>query len=274
VPIDLKAVSVEGKGAWGTLGYGGSVELITSELLGVPHGFPTRSGGVSEGPFASLNCAFSVGDAPGAVAENLTRIARAAGVEPGALITVSQVHGDVVLRAGAAGGPTPRPPIGEADGVWTDVPGTAVGVRTADCLPILIEDRGGRRVAAVHAGWRGVLANVAVRALEQLFAAGTRAEDVRVVIGPCIQKCCFEVDGDLPARFAAAFGDVVVVPVEGKTKPHLDLPRAVTVALARAGLPAAHVAALPHCTRCDDRFFSHRRDRGVTGRHLSFITCR
>lgn len=250
------------------------MELITSELLSVSHGFPTRSGGVSEGPFASLNCAASVGDAPAAVAENLARLARAAGVEPGALVTVSQVHGDVVLRAGAAGGPVPRPPIGEGDGVWTDVPGIAVGVRTADCLPILIEDRGGRRVAAVHAGWRGVIANIAVRALEQLVAAGTRAGDVRVVIGPCIQKCCFEVDGDLPARFAAAFGDEVVVPVEGKARRHLDLPRAVSLALTRAGLSAAHVAALPHCTMCDARFFSHRRDRGVTGRHLSFITCR
>lgn len=229
---------------------------------------------MSEGSFASLNCAASVGDAPSAVAENLTRLARVAGVEPGALVTVSQVHGDVVLRAGAAGGPAPRPPIGEADGLWTDVPGTAVGVRTADCLPILIEDRGGRRVAAVHAGWRGVIANIAVRALEQLFAAGTRAQDGRVVIGPCIQRCCFEVDGDLPERFAAAFGDEVVVPVAGKTKRHLDLPRAVSVALARAGLPTAHVAALPHCTMCDARFFSHRRDHGLTGRHLSFITCR
>lgn len=250
------------------------MELITSPLLGVPHGFPTREGGVSEGPFASLNCAVSVGDAPAAVEENLRRLAAAAQVEPGALLTVSQVHGDVVLRAGAASGPDPRPTLGEADGLWTDVPGTAVGARTADCLPILIEDRVGRRVAAVHAGWRGVIAGIAVRALEQLVAAGTRPGDVRVAIGPCIQKCCFEVDGDLPARFAAAFGDEVVVAVEGKAKRHLDLPRAVQLALGRAGLPAAHVAALPHCTMCDARFFSHRRDRGVTGRHLSFITCR
>lgn len=250
------------------------MELITSELLTVPHGFPTRSGGVSVGPFSSLNCAASVGDAPDAVAENLTRLAGAAQVEPGALVTVSQVHGDRVLHAGAAGGSTPRPPIGEADGLWADVPGTAVGVRTADCLPILIEDRVGRRVAAVHAGWRGVVANIAVRAVEQLAAAGSRPEHLRVVIGPCIQKCCFEVDGDLPARFAAAFGDEVVVPVEGKAKRHLDLPRAVSIALVRVGLPAGHVAALPHCTMCDARFFSHRRDHGVTGRHLSFITCR
>lgn len=252
----------------------GSVELITSPLLSAVHGFPTRAGGVSQGPYSSLNCAASVGDEPSAVAENLTRLARAAGVEPGALVTVSQVHGDRVLRAGPGGGAAPRPPIGEADAVWTDAPGTAVGVRTADCLPVLLEDPVGRRVAAVHAGWRGVIADIVTRTLEGLVAQGTRVGDVRAVVGPCIQRCCFEVDGDLPERFASAFGSEVVVPFAGKARRHLDLPKAVAIALARAGLPGDHVAALPHCTMCDARFFSHRRDRGHTGRHLSFITCR
>lgn len=223
------------------------------------------------GPLASLNSSFTVGDEPAAVTENLARIARAAEVEAPALLTVSQVHQDTVVRARAPG---PGQPAAEADALWTDDARQAVGVRTADCVPILVEDRVGRRVAAVHAGWRGVLLGVLERTLRSLEAQGTRLEDVRLAIGPCAQKCCFEVDGPLPDQFAQAFGAQVVVPVPGKAKVHLDLPAALAVAAARLGVGPKAVAALPHCTMCDTRFYSHRRDRGVTGRHLSFITCR
>lgn len=243
------------------------VELLTASTLEVPHGFPTREGGVSGGPFTSLNTSFSVGDDPAHVRENLRRLAEAARVSPERLFTVTQVHGDGVVPALES---TPETP---ADALWTATPGTAVGVRTADCLPVLLHDRGSGRVAAVHAGWRGVINELTAKTLEVWFSLGTRAEDVRAAIGPCIQRCCFEVDGELPQRFSAAFGAEVVVSVEGKEKKHLDLPRAVTLTLARAGVAAGHVAVLPHCTRCDARFFSHRRDHGVTGRHLSFITC-
>lgn len=245
------------------------MELLTGRYLKARHGFPTRRGGVSQGPFASLNCGVSTADEPAAVAENVRRLAAAAGVDVSRLATVSQVHGDVVRRANPGwAGPE------EGDAVWTDEPGVAVAVRTADCLPILMEDPVGRRVAAVHAGWRGVLSLVAVRALEQLVAAGTRVADVRVVLGPCIGPCCFEVDGDLPERFAAAFGEGVVVTPAGQARHHLDLQLSVVGALTRAGVPAGQVERLEACTACDaGRFFSHRRDRGVTGRHLSFITC-
>lgn len=242
------------------------MELLTASSLRARHGFPDRTGGVSKAPFASLNSSFVVGDEALAVQENLARLARAAGVAPERLISARQVHGDRVVEAAAVTGDT------EADAVWTDVPGTAVGVRTADCVPILLEDPRGR-VAAVHAGWRGVINEITARTVEQLVARGARVEELRVAVGPCIQRCCFEVDGDLPERFARAFGDDVVVRHPERPKPHLDLPRAVTKTLARLGVPADHVAVLPHCTMCDGRFFSHRRERGVTGRHLSFITC-
>lgn len=245
----------------------GSVELITSPLLQARHGFPTRAGGVSSGAFESLNAAASVGDEPARVTENLARLARAAGVDPGQLATMSQVHGDRVVRAVAGG------PQGEADGLWTNTPGVALGVRTADCLPILVEDVRGGRVAAVHAGWRGVIAEIVLRAVEALEADGAKREDLRFALGPAIQRCCFEVDGDLPERFATAFGDEVVVAVAGKPRRHLDLPLAVTRGLLRAGVAAGQVSALPQCTACDPRFFSHRRDQGKTGRHLSFIVC-
>lgn len=225
-----------------------------------------RTGGVSVPPFDSLNSSFSVGDDPARVTENLARLAARAGVEPSRLLFVKQVHGDRVVEAVKAG------PDTEADALWTDVPGTAVGVRTADCVPILIEDPRGR-VAAVHAGWRGVIAEIAARTLEQLVERGGRLAELKVAIGPCIQRCCFEVDGELPERFEAAFGAGVIHRPGGKQKVHLDLPRAVQQTLVKLGVPEGHVVALPQCTMCDGRFFSHRRERGITGRHLSFISC-
>ncbi len=216
-------------------------------------------------PFDTLNTSFVVGDDPVAVKENLARLARAARVEPARLHFVKQVHGDRVVDAGTA------TPDTEADALWTSVPGTAVGVRTADCVPILIEDPKGR-VAAVHAGWRGVMSEIVARTIEQLVERGGELGQLRFAIGPCVQRCCFEVDGDLPQRFEASFGAKVVVRAEAKVKPHLDLPLAVVQTLTRLGVPEAHVAVLPQCTMCDARFFSHRRERGVTGRHLSFIT--
>ena len=219
---------------------------------------------MSTGPFSSLNTAVSTGDAPEAVAENLARLAGALKLPAQALLTVSQVHGDRVVEG------APAMPSTEADAVWTRHAHCAVGVKTADCVPILIEDRRQQRVAAVHAGWRGVISQIVHKALG---AMGSNPNDVFVAIGPAIQKCCFEVDGDLPARFSTAFGGDVVVTVAGKSKKHLDLSLAVQRTLERAGVPPSHIDALAHCTHCDSRFFSHRRDHGRTGRHLSLIAC-
>jgi hypothetical protein len=249
------------------------MELIRSQVIRVPHGFPDRHGGVSKGPFTSLNASLSVGDDAAAVTENVRRLARAVGVEPQALATVHQVHGVAVLEATAMGEGALPVPLGEADALFTRQPGLAVGVKTADCLPILVEDPVGRQVAAVHAGWRGVIGDALGVTIERLLTRGARLEDLRVALGPCIQACCFEVDGDLPERFRASFGERVVRRIDGKPKVHLDLPWAVAESLRRRGLPPAHVDVLPHCTRCDARFFSHRRDAGMTGRMLSLIRC-
>ncbi len=246
------------------------MELLKSKLLSAPHGFPTRQGGLSQGPFASLNASATVGDEPAHVEANLERLAAAAQVAPDRIRLLSQVHGDLVIEATEV---APQAPP-TADGQWTQAPGVAIGVRTADCLPILLEDPIGRRVAAVHAGWRGVIAKIVVKAIDALVAQGTRPENLRAAIGPAIGPCCFEVDGDVPDRFAAAFGAAVVRRVEGRAKPFLDLAACVRQSLEQSGVPRGQVDALGACTSCDARFYSHRRDQGRTGRHLSFITCR
>jgi YfiH family protein len=251
-----------------------SPSFVISSLLPVPHGFATRAGGVSEGAYASLNLGFAVGDLRERVEENHRRLAGAAGVALDALHTLKQVHGDRVVEAGAGEGTGAlRPPEGEADALWTQRPEHWVAVGTADCVPILLVDPEGRRVAAVHSGWRGTDARIVARAVEALVARGSRPERLLAAVGPSIQRCCYVVSEDLGERFTSGFGPEVVVREGGEVR--LDLARAVRDTLLGAWLKAAHVDVLPHCTACDaDRFFSHRRDAGRTGRHLNFVVHR
>jgi purine-nucleoside/S-methyl-5'-thioadenosine phosphorylase / adenosine deaminase len=243
-----------------------STVFLTSTLLPVPHGFATRAGGVSDGPYASLNLGFSTGDTRENVLENLRRLAAAAGAPLGALGRVSQVHGDRVLESRGGEGEELKPVEGEADALWTEAPGAWVAVGTADCVPVLLVDPDGRRVAAVHSGWRGTDADISARAVEVLVAKGARPERLLAAVGPCIQRCCYEVSGELGQRFTGRFGAEVVESSGGAVK--LDLSRAVRLTLLRAGLKPGHVDVLPACTACEpERFFSHRRDAGRTGRH-------
>ncbi|MBN8232981.1 peptidoglycan editing factor PgeF [Corallococcus macrosporus] len=247
-------------------------QFLTSALLPVPHGFATRAGGVSEGPYASLNLGFSVGDERAHVEENHRRLAQAAGAKLGALCRVSQVHGDTVLEARGGADEVLRPTLGEADALWTEGEGSWVAVGTADCVPVLIVDPRGGRVAAVHSGWKGTDLEISARAVEALVARGSQPEHLLAAVGPCIQACCYEVSAELGERFRARFGPDVVR--EGP-KPHLDLPSAVKASLLKAGLKPGQVDVLQACTACErDRFFSHRRDAGRTGRHLNFVVHR
>jgi YfiH family protein len=245
--------------------------FLTSALLPVPHGFSTRQGGVSEGPYASLNLGYSVGDERSRVEQNFQRLAQAAGTRVDRFAAVSQVHGDRVLEAGrgplAANGV-----VGEADALWTSQRDLAVGVKTADCVPILLVDPDRKTVAAVHSGWRGTDLGIAARAVETLVGRGSSPARILAAIGPAIRACCYEVSDDLAERFRSAFGPEVVERRGGA--PHLDLVRAIRSTLEGAGLLAKHIDVLPQCTSCDrEEFFSHRRDKGVTGRHLSFAIC-
>lgn len=248
------------------------VELLRSKLIPAPHGFPTRAGGVSEDSYASLNLGFSVGDDRVRVEQNLSRLADAGGFRGGRLHVVSQVHGDRVVEAPPSEDSDGlRPAFTEADGQFTSERGAVLGIRVADCIPLLIADPVGKRVAAVHSGWKGTDAQIAARAVEKLVAAGSKAKDLVAAIGPHIKVCCYEVSEDLAQRFEAKFGARAVS--RDKEKPHLDLSFAVRKSLEQSGVPTGHVDVLPHCTHCDGRFFSHRRDKGVTGRHMAFVVC-
>ena len=212
-------------------------------------GFTTRDGGVSEGPFRSLNLGLMTDDRPEHVHENRRRAVVALDGQPDALALNRQVHGAGVVRARAGS-------RGERTGdvLWTDERGLPVGALTADCVPIALVRVAGSRpaLAVVHAGWRGLLAGVVPAAVAAL--GGT----VAAAVGPAIGPCCYELGEDVAGPLRAAFGLGVVR--EGKG----DLPLAAERALRAAGV--ARVDRLGSCTACDGRFFSHRRDAGVTGR--------
>lgn len=242
------------------------MHILESPLLSAfRHGFTTRDGGVSEPPHDRLNLGGAVGDDPAHVAENWRRLEQATGLR---FARVRQVHGARVLRADA-----PCEPAEEADAVLATVEGVAACVSVADCVPLLLADPETGAVAAVHAGWRGTLARAAeegVRALAR--EAGAPASRLLAAIGPSIGPCCYEVSEELAARFRGELGEAVVRP---GPRPTVDLWKANAAVLAAAGVRGDRVEILGRCTSCErERFFSHRRDAGRTGRQVAFIAPR
>lgn len=238
------------------------VHLVRSHLLSAfPHGFTTRDGGVSPAPWDSLNLGGLVGDEPDRVAENWRRLAAETGLR---FARVRQVHGARVVPAAGEGAPRE-----EADGVTSTEPGVAACISVADCVPVLLADPTTGAVAAVHAGWRWTIARAAAEGVRALAGLHGAARGVRAVVGPSIGPCCYEVSPELAQRFEAEIGPVVR---RGSGGPHLDLWESNRRVLLAAGVDAECIEVMKVCTSCDSgRFFSHRRDRGRTGRQVAFI---
>jgi YfiH family protein len=233
------------------------------------HGFLGRTGGVSSGEYATLNLGQFVGDDTGAVAENLRRVRAELG-RGGEFARVNQVHGAevrVVTRDNA--GERPR-----ADGMVAGEAGVMLAVFSADCVPILMRSRDGRVVAALHAGWRGVIAGIARGGVAAMIALGARAEKLSAALGPSIGPCCFEVDEDLGARFVREIAGAEQHCRAGRAgKAYLDLRAILRDQLVAVGVDSREIAEVGPCTRCaSDRFFSRRAAGGITtGLQMSFI---
>lgn len=246
---------------------------LRSRLLdreGFSHAFFTRQGGASTGPYRSLSFSLAAGDAPDAVAENVARAGRSLGVDPRHLYWASQVHGATVREVC---GDVSRQDVlaWEADALWSALPGVACGVRHADCVPVLLADRRTGRVAAVHAGWRGVVAGVVPGSVRSLTPS---PEGIVAAVGPHISAEAFEVSDDVAALLAAA-SDARAVVRRGPGKPHVDLFRIVEAQLVASGVTADRIERVGGCTvREPEHYFSFRRDGARSGRHLSAIVPR
>jgi polyphenol oxidase len=229
-------------------------EHIAADLPGARALFTTRRGGVSTGPYTSLNLGLFTDDEPARVHANRDRLAALVGVPRGRFQQGRQVHGAHVRALSAR--PDPHEEPAPADGQATSVPGVAPIVLVADCLPIALAARGA--VGMVHAGWRGLAGGVMAEGVRAIRALGGSGPMV-AAIGPGAGGCCYEVGDEVQAMFAA-HGDAV------RNGRNLDLKAIARRELQAAGVAAVHDVGI--CTLCAEPglFYSHRRDGGVTGR--------
>ena len=259
--------------------------FVKSKILRSPHAFATRRGGVSELEHTkSLNLAFGRGDEDETVLKNLDVFARGVGFEPKSIVSLPQIHSDRIFTATRkmrGQGYFIREEIESGDGYVTKESGVTLGIKTADCVPILFEaEKNGKIIAvgAVHAGWRGTVANIAPKCVEKMCREfGADRSSIRAAIGPCIHKCCYEVSHDLYDEVARGISEDVasrfVVPSESTAeKYYCDLAGINRELLLSCGLLPENIDVIDECTCCNpEKYFSHRYSNGHRGTMLSVI---
>jgi YfiH family protein len=228
-----------------------------------------------------LNLGWTKEDSDEAVSENRRRVVAELGGDARMdLVTVRQVHGDILRRVSQADRPLATGAgraLLEGDGLMTQDPGLLLGAQAADCVPVLLADTRLRVVAAVHAGWRGTHAAIAGKAVAALAREfGTRAQDVVAAVGPSIGPCCYAVGGEVHTAFGSAFSYAESLFAKRGGELFLDLWEANRRQLADAGLPSANITVLHECTACtrtggERKYFSHRAEKGVTGRAMGLV---
>ena len=250
----------------------GGIKFFSSPLLerapGAVHGFLTRTGGASSPPFSSLNFSSRVGDDPGRVRQNREAFSRAFGIPGEKIFTPVQVHGESVFVL--EGGGIKEAP--EADAVLTAQKGVAIGVLTADCLPVLLLDPVKGAAGAVHAGRKGTALGISGKAVGEMRTRfGSSPRDIVAAIGPHIGPCCYSVGTEVYREFERGLGVEPDFFVERDGMLYLDLAMANVEALVSAGLHESGIETAGPCTSCrSDIFFSYRKEK-ETGRQLSFI---
>ena len=242
------------------------VIYFRSDKISVPHGFSTRLGGVSKEPhLAEMNLGKNLGDDPKAVEENYRRMAEAVGFEADSIVFTNQIHSATVLTVGKAD-------IGktyDCDGFVTNEKNVTLAVRTADCVPILFYDDKAKVIGAVHAGWRGTVDRIQQNCVRAMCGLGASAENITVLIGACIHKCCYKVGEDFYNTLCQKLGrDMTDRYVSADM--YADLVGLNEELLSEVGVK--NITASPDCTCCkSELYFSHRASKGKRGVMSAFI---
>ena len=251
---------------------------MRSTVIGVPHAFTTRFGGVSEGIFASLNLGSNRGDEPERVRENYRRVCALMGAGIDEAAVTKQVHGNVVRVVTekdrhACMSVVPY----EADGLVTDVRGLPLMCFVADCVPALLCEESAGVIAAVHCGWRSSVGDILGAAIDKMGALGAEREKICCALGPAIGKCCFETDDDVPDAISAWLGGetegLFARRESGKTM--VDLRAANRRRLLQLGLREENIDVSEECTFCShDKYWSHRYTKGQRGSQAAAVVLR
>jgi purine-nucleoside/S-methyl-5'-thioadenosine phosphorylase / adenosine deaminase len=259
----------------------GPIQYLESDALGgidfIVHAFVTRWGGISQGAFENLNFSFREGDPADRVERNWETLSTAFEVPRRQFFVVNQVHEDRILLIDEE---HPKPSDNQLlqyDAIVTDRPGLAIGIKTADCVPILVVDPVRRVIGAIHAGWKGTSLGIAAKAVDALADRYlSKPSDLIVALGPAIGSCCYQVDEAVFESMKGQSGrDSLFRPCREKGRWMFDLVLANRLQLEETGVLAGNIFTAGFCTACrGDFFFSHRREKGVTGRHLNFIMIR
>jgi len=243
--------------------------FIRSKIL-ANHGFTgiftLRQGGISPPPFDEQNFGYGLGDSDDHIEQNLYRLVQAASL-PSIPHQATQVHRTDTLWCKGPGHIHRQ----QADILITDHSDTAIAVRVADCLPILLADPETGITAAVHAGWRGTAAGIVKKAIQIMLQHGAKSKELLASLGPCIGPCCFAVghDAAIDLQQSTEGGERCI---HHTAEIHADLPEINRLQLIESGVSVHHIESSTACTACEcEHFFSFRRDKKRTGRHLAIV---
>lgn len=263
----------------------GNLEVYTFphlEATGlVVHGFTTRTGGVSDGPYRGLNTAFHVGDIDFHVQTNRALACNALGINPDHLVAGNQIHGDIVMIVGeqdkGRGALSEKDSLPDTDALVTGSAGVPLSSYYADCVPIFFLDPVNKVIALAHAGWKGTVLKIGQKTVERMAVVfGTDPRDCLAGVGPSIGPCCYEVDEQVAGQFRDSFSEFLDLAESlspGKWK--LNLWEANRRVLLAAGLKSENILTARICTSCNsDLFFSYRAHNGKTGRMAALIMLR
>ncbi len=260
-----------------------TLDVLTFSIFGdsVMQGVSTRSGGVSDAPYVSLNLGVHVNDSPAAVIENRRRFLVNLNLSLEQTVALNQIHSDRVVTiepTDAGMGVVEARPTVQADAMLTQAAGVALLIQSADCTLILFHDPVHQAIGVAHAGWRGSVSGIVPKAIAEMTRVfGTAPGDVRAGIAPTIGQCCYEVDepvlGPLRQGYPQWFDKVIAPGREGHG--NLDLQELNRLQLIEAGVVEEHIEVMRLCTSCNgDRFFSERGQGRPTGRFGAVIALR